>query len=244
MPMSMIRRAALIVCLAAFSLGAAAQSESYESGADAFSAGDYDTAMAQWRPLAEEGNAAAQYNLGLMYANGFGVTRNAGTAREWYRKSAEQGYARAQHNLGVMLQNGELGDPDYTAAARWYREAAEQGEAAAQNNLAMLYVQGLGVEEDRARAARLAAEAARQDNESARRNLPRLLEGLPAATIKGNNVNVRTGPGTEHDKLLQTDEGAQVHILTTEGDWKQIIFTDGYAIGWIAEFLLDTEAQE
>ncbi len=223
MPMSMIRRAALIVCLAAFSLGAAAQSESYESGADAFSAGDYDTAMAQWRPLAEEGN---------------------GTAREWYRKSAEQGYARAQHNLGVMLQNGELGDPDYTAAARWYREAAEQGEAAAQNNLAMLYVQGLGVEEDRARAARLAAEAARQDNESARRNLPRLLEGLPAATIKGNNVNVRTGPGTEHDKLLQTDEGAQVHILTTEGDWKQIIFTDGYAIGWIAEFLLDTEAQE
>lgn len=240
----MIRRAALAVCLAALSLNAAAQSESYESGADAFAAGDYDTALEQWRPLAEEGNAAAQYNVGLMYANGFGVTRNAGTARDWYRKSAEQGYARAQHNLGVLLQNGELGEPDYTAAARWYREAAGQGEAASQNNLAMLYVQGLGVDEDRARAARLAAEAARQDNESARRNLPRLLEGLPAATISGSNVNVRTGPGTSHDKLLQSDEGTPVRILATEGEWKEIIFPDGYAIGWIAEFLLEIESEE
>ncbi|WP_277600823.1 tetratricopeptide repeat protein [Eikenella corrodens] len=52
--------------------------------------------------LAEQGNADAQYNLGVMYDNGQGVRQDYAEAARWYRKAAEQGYAKAQYNLGSM----------------------------------------------------------------------------------------------------------------------------------------------
>jgi TPR repeat protein len=75
--------------------------------------------------LAEQGEAYAQYNLGLMYDEGEGVPENNAEAVRWYRLAAEQGYARAQSNLGFMYSNGE-GVPENNAeAVRWYRLAAE-----------------------------------------------------------------------------------------------------------------------
>ena len=55
---------------------------------------------------AAQGNAAAQYNLGVMYANGEGVPKDDAQAVQWYRKAAEQGDAKAQYKLGVMDANG------------------------------------------------------------------------------------------------------------------------------------------
>ena len=75
---------------------------------------------------AEQGFAAAQYNLGLMYANGQGVHQDDAQAVQWYRKAAEQGYAQAQYNLGVRYDNGRGVRQDYTQAVQWYRKAAEQ----------------------------------------------------------------------------------------------------------------------
>ena len=88
----------------------------------------------EWRPLAEQGHADAQYNLGVMYNNGQGVTQDYAEAMRWFRKAAEQGWAEAQYNLGVMYNNGQGVTQDYVQAAKWYRKAAEQGLADAQHS--------------------------------------------------------------------------------------------------------------
>ena len=63
---------------------------------------DFRAALLKWPPLAEQGNSAAQFNLGLMYEFGKGVLKNEKTAVKWYTLAAGQGYTSAQRNLGVM----------------------------------------------------------------------------------------------------------------------------------------------
>ncbi|WP_295698474.1 tetratricopeptide repeat protein, partial [uncultured Neisseria sp.] len=101
---------------------------------------------------AEQGNAQAQLNLGLMYVNGQGVRQDYTQAAQWYRRAAEQGVAQAQYALGVMYENGQGVHQDYTQAVQWYRRAAEQGDANAQYTLGVMYAQGQGVRQDDAQA--------------------------------------------------------------------------------------------
>jgi len=112
----------LLTLLSAPALGA-----DFDKGFSAFQRGDYATALREWTPLAEQGHAKAQHNLGLMYRQGMGVEKDFTAAAEWYRRAAEQGIAIAQHNLGVLYYEGDGVEQDYTAAAEWYRRAAEQG---------------------------------------------------------------------------------------------------------------------
>ena len=84
---------------------------------------------------AEQGNAAAQYNLGLCYYEGKGVKQDYEKAVYWYTKSAEQGYDVAQNNLGVCYKNGQGVKKDYERAIYWFEKAAEQGNRIAQKNL-------------------------------------------------------------------------------------------------------------
>ncbi len=121
-------------------------------GVAAYKWGKYGIALREWRPLAEQGNAKAQYNLGVMYRNGHGVPQDDAEAMGWWRKAAEQGNAGAQNNLGVMYGKG-LGVPqDYAEAVGWYRKAAEQGYATAQHKLGVMYGKGLDVPQDEAQA--------------------------------------------------------------------------------------------
>ena len=121
----------------------------YEDGRTAYEAGDYAYALGFWRPLAEQGNATAQFNLGGMYDLGQGVPKDYAAAVYWYLKAAGQGHANAQYNLANMYEDGQgvLGDGT-AAAAAWYRRAAEQGYAPAQANLAAMYINGRGVPRD------------------------------------------------------------------------------------------------
>jgi len=125
-----------------------AQAQDFYTGLAAALRGDYATALQEWRPLAEQGDASAQFNLGWMYDKGEGVPQDDREAVRWYRRAAEQGDAKAQNNLGVMYNNGEGVAQDYREAVRWYRRAAEQGNAKAQNNLGMMYNNGEGVAQD------------------------------------------------------------------------------------------------
>ena len=95
--MKQLAFAALLVL--AFAASAVAGSG---DGVDAYARGEYATAFKQFRALAERGNAKAQHNLGVMYAEGQGVPRDYAEAMKWYRLAAEQGVARAQSNLGAM----------------------------------------------------------------------------------------------------------------------------------------------
>ncbi len=143
----------------------------YKKGWDAYDNGDYAAALREWRPLAEQGNARAQANLGVMYENGLGVTQDDAEAVRWYRLAAEQGDAWAQFNLGVMYENGRGVTQDDAEAVRWYRLAAEQGDAKAQYNLGNMYRTGLGVPQDDAEAVRWYRLAAEQGNARAQANL-------------------------------------------------------------------------
>jgi TPR repeat protein len=101
---------------------------------------------------AEQGFAAAQYNLGLMYDNGQGVIQDYKAAFKWYTLAAEQGYASAQHGLGVMYNDGHGVIQNYKTAVKYCTLAAEQGFVRVQYNLGFNYNNGQSVIQDYTRA--------------------------------------------------------------------------------------------
>ncbi len=117
-------------------------------GLAAYGRGDYAMALREFRPLANQGNAQAQNNLGTLYYYGKGIPQDHAEALKWYRKAAEQGNADGQYNLGFMYDEGRGVPQDYAEALKWYRKAAEQGDAGAQNNLGVMYGKGEGVPQD------------------------------------------------------------------------------------------------
>ena len=100
-------------------------------GYQSYLKGDYKAAYDEWLPLAELGDAEAQYNLGVMYDQGASVDLDLGKAASWYRKAAEQGFMDAQTNLGMMYYRGEGVPGDRTEAARWFQLAADKGDTEA-----------------------------------------------------------------------------------------------------------------
>ena len=99
----------------------------FQKGRDAFSREDYATALKEWKPLAEKGDAEAQNGLGVIYDHGRGVPQDHKTAIKWFTLAAKQGYAKAQSNLGVMYRRGKGVPKDYVQAHMWYNLAAAQG---------------------------------------------------------------------------------------------------------------------
>lgn len=165
-------RKRLAAALLSLTLIASANAEDLlQKGLEAYNKQDYAAAIEIWRPLAESGNASAQFALGAMYANGEGMPKDSGQAVTWYRKAAEQGYAGAQFNLGVMYENGQGVAQDAAQAVAWYRKAAEQGYADAQFNLGVMYANGQGIPKDEAQAAAWFRKAAEQGNASAQYSL-------------------------------------------------------------------------
>ena len=120
-------------------LATAAWSGDYQTGFDAFNSGDYDTALAEWQPLAEAGDADGQYGLGMMYGNGFGVDMNDELALKYYGLASDQGHADAQYNMGVMHQNGWGLPMNEEEAAKLFELAAESGHMGAQIGLGQIY---------------------------------------------------------------------------------------------------------
>ncbi len=159
----------------------------FDEGLAAYRKGDYATALRELRPLANQGDAVAQFNLGVSYANGEGVTQDAREAVRWYQKAADQGNANAQFNLGVSYANGEGVTKDARAAVRWYQKAADQGDADAQFNLGWMYRNGQGVTQDAAEAVRWYRRALQNPaltdevKQRAQTNLARLGESAVAA---------------------------------------------------------------
>jgi hypothetical protein len=84
-----------------------------EDAEAAFNRGDYTTAMEILRPLAKRGDGGAEYDVGVMYDQGFGVAQNQTEAAKWYRRAADHGLEHAQHNLGSMYLEGQGVAQDY-----------------------------------------------------------------------------------------------------------------------------------
>ena len=89
---------------------------------------------------AEQGNAEAQYKLGLMYDIGKEVDQDYQKAFKWYEKSANQGLASSQSKLGSMYRYGKGVEVNHAKASEWYWKAYEQGNEEAHYQLGTIYI--------------------------------------------------------------------------------------------------------
>ena len=164
-------------------------SAGYEEGVAAYGRGSFPAALREFEDLALQGDAAAQFYLGIMYENGLGVAQDPAEAAKWYRRAAEQGNANAQFHLGAMYVQGMGVVQDHAEAAKWYRAAAEQGNASAQFDLGNMYDGGVGVAQDHAEAASWYRRAAERDFAKAQFNLGVMYEnGLGVAQDYGEGA--------------------------------------------------------
>src|SRR6476661_3313486 len=114
----------LVVALLLSVMAAPVPAQSVKAGIDAWQRADYPGAVAIWRPLAEAGDADAQFNLGQAYRLGRGVPINLAAAKTWFERAAKTGHLDAQTTLGLLLfQNG-----DQAQGLKWLKQAAEKGE--------------------------------------------------------------------------------------------------------------------
>lgn len=121
--------------------------------------------ISELKNKAEQGNAEAQYSLGVCYRCGDGVEKNLEEAIKWYKKAAEQGYAKAQYNLAVCYDSEYGVEKNVEKAVKWYRKSAEQGYARAQHNLGICYYNADGVIQNNVKAlAWVCAAYANGDN--------------------------------------------------------------------------------
>jgi TPR repeat protein len=150
------------------------------AGMEAFKNKDYQRAFREWRAAAEAGQAEAQFDLGVLYAQGRGVQRDLTEAARWYRKAADQGNATAQFALGQMYSRGWGVPRDEADALRWFQMANAPESEGPPTDWAL--IEGYGVEQDPKQAAYWYQMAASQGHDEAQYNLGRLYaagKGVP-----------------------------------------------------------------
>ena len=182
-----------------------------KEGYEALSRKDYVTAANEYRPLAERGDAEAQYRIGRMYEFGNGYAQDKAQGIAWIRKAAAQGHADAEQELGVIYATGDGVKQDSVQAVAWFRKAAEQGEATAQYNLGLLYAKGQGVARDYAQAVDWWRKSASQGNADAQFKLA---------------VVYHTGQGAAQDEVFAL---ANATIAARNGDKENIDYRNEIA---------------
>jgi TPR repeat protein len=171
-----------------------------DAGLAAAARRDWAKALAEFVPLANQGNPAAEINLGNLYMKGLGVQQDYGKALYWYRKAANQGDAAGQSKLGLLYYYG-LGVPvDYGEAARWFRKAAEQGEIGAQTILGSLYSLGNGVVKNPAEAYFWYTLAAEQGSQNAQEAKDSLLDEMSPGEINQALDRLQAWPKLQEPK--------------------------------------------
>ena len=134
----------------------------FDEGWEAYKNGDYESAYAEWRPLAEHGDKVAQHYLGGLYYQGKGVSQSDEKAAYWTLKAANQGYAYSQLQMGGLYLAGRGVEKDEKKAFEWTRKAAMQGYPKAILELGKYHHDGIGVEQDRDEAFYWLLEASKR----------------------------------------------------------------------------------
>ncbi|MBK7976328.1 MAG: sel1 repeat family protein [Deltaproteobacteria bacterium] len=138
-----------------------------------------------------QGNASAQYNLGLAYQQGIGVRQSDEAAMALFRLAAEQGHPMAAHNLGGFYYEGRGVARDLEEAARWVRLAADRGDPEAQYRLAVMYGNGEGLAKDVLLAVKWLRAAASQGHAAA----SHYISHLDAELQKGRSADQQRESG-------------------------------------------------
>lgn len=161
---------------AALAAPTAASAQDVEAGVRAWTAERYEEAVRNWRPLADRGDADAQFNLGHAYRLGRGVPRNMNLAEQWYERAARAGHVEAQAMYGLILfQNGRRQE-----ALPFIQRAADHGDARAQYVYGTALFNGDLVARDWPRAYALMTRAAGQGLPYAQSQLREMEQHIPA----------------------------------------------------------------
>lgn len=184
-------------------IGAPLSAQSVKAGIEAWQRSDYAGAVAIWRPLAEKGDADAEFNLAQAYRLGRGVPTNLSAAKTWFERAANQGHVDAQTTLGLLLfQNG-----DQAEGLKWLKKAADQGEPRALLVYGTALVNGDSVTQDPALGYAFVSRAAAQGLQPAKETLEQLDQILPIADRKRGAVLARdlakTAPGAKSAPAVQ-----------------------------------------
>jgi hypothetical protein len=164
--------------------------QSVKAGIDAWQRADYSGAIAIWRPLAEKGDADAQFNLGQAYRLGRGVPLNLAAAKTWFERAASSGHLDAQTTLGLLLfQNGEQAE-----GLKWLKKAAEQGEPRAQLVYGTALYNGDGITQDRMLGYAFVSRSAAQGLAPAQQTLAELNQLMPPDDRKKATALMRSIP--------------------------------------------------
>lgn len=125
----------------------------FKYGLKAYHHGDYDIALKIWQPLAEQGNAHAQFYMGKLYEIGsVSIPQNWDKAFYWYEKSATHGSTIAGYHLAQLFDEGRGTLPNKQKAFFWYQQAATSNHAPSQSQLSLMYLQGIGIVKDNDKA--------------------------------------------------------------------------------------------
>ena len=154
--------------------------QSVKAGIDAWQRSDYAGAIAIWRPLAEKGDADAEFNLGQAYRLGRGVPTNLAAAKTWFERAADQGHIDAETTLGLLLFQSN----DQAEGLKWLKKAADQGEPRALLVYGTALVNGDGVTQDPVLGYAYVSRSAEQGLEPAKQTLDQLDQLLSAADRK------------------------------------------------------------
>lgn len=164
-----------------------AQANTLEEAKQKLAEKDYAGAHAIYLSLANQNDAKACYNLGLMYQDGDGVTKSMDEAVKWYTKSADLGYKEAQYTLASLVFQRQTQSISYPQAVTYYEQAAKQGHVKSQLNLGMLYLRGDVIAQDMPAAVQWLSLAASNNNSEAQGYLADLYQqgaGVEQNTVK------------------------------------------------------------
>ena len=216
----------LMLLLSAAALNVA-QAESLEDAVDAMRSGDFAEAYCIMRPLAEEGDADAQYNIGWMYLNGYGLRINDSLALEWWQKASEQGHSDASFSIGMLYSLGEGEVPkDSDKAIDYYLIAADENH---EDAVAILKSMML------------------RDDAFVRSRLYSILDGRESMFgferhVKAKKLNARKGPSTESEIVTRLLKGEKVLEVNKQGLWSQVVLLSDHDVEqtvWVYNPLLE-----
>lgn len=204
----MIRKLINLFIFGSLPVVAGAAVEGLDEAIDAMHNGDFAEAYCVMRPLAESGDIEAQYNIGWMYHNGYGLRVDDRKALEWWVLASEQGHTEASFSIGMLYSLGEGRiRKDTDRAIDFYLEAAVQGH------------------ED---ALRLLKNMLMRNEPAVRDRMHDIVEQCgtrfgDTRRVTANKLNARSGPSVNEAIIVRLTKGAKLLELFRQGRWSQVI---------------------
>ncbi|MCG6938488.1 MAG: hypothetical protein LJE83_10010 [Gammaproteobacteria bacterium] len=197
----------------------------------AMRSGDFAVAYCIMRPLAEYGDPDAQYNIGWMYMNGYGLRVNDRLALEWWQKASRQRHADASFSIGMLYSMGEGNIPkDANKAIDYYLLALEQG-----HEDAITVLQSMILRNDRVIRPRMHSIVSQHAD----------LFGVKRQ-VKAEKLNARNGATLEDKIVTQLQKGQTVLEINRQGKWSQVVILDDENIDqtvWVYNPMLENIPQ-